>query len=77
LPNGTLGILCKQIFPIIVEYAETHEPTYTFDHYAAALDLLDQLCRQFRNKAQQVVNELLVRLHRTTLLITSHSFNNL
>jgi hypothetical protein len=68
--------LCKQFFPGIVEYAGTQEPACTFDHYAAALDLPDRLCRQF-HKAQWVVNELLVRLHRTTLLITSHSFNNL
>jgi hypothetical protein len=77
LPNGILGILCKQFFPGIVEYDRTWEPTYMFDHYAATLDLPDRLCRQFRNKAQQVVNELLVRLHCTTLLITSHSFNNI
>jgi hypothetical protein len=77
LPNGILGILCKQFFPGIVEYAGTREPAYTFDHYAAALDLPDRLCRQFCNKAQWVVNELLVRLYRTTLLITSYSFNNL
>jgi hypothetical protein len=77
LPNGILGILCKQLFPGIVEYAETWEPAYMFNHYATALNLPDRLCRQFRNKAQRVVNELLVRLHCTILLIASHSFNNL
>jgi hypothetical protein len=48
LPNGILGILCKQFFPGIVEYAGMPEPAYMFDHYAATLDLPDWLCRQFR-----------------------------
>jgi hypothetical protein len=48
-------------FPGIVEYAKTPEPAYTFDHYIAATDLSNWLCRQFRNKGQRVVNELFVK----------------
>jgi hypothetical protein len=75
LPSGILGLLCKMHFLGIVEYAGTWEPAYTFDRYAATLDLPDWLSREFRNMGQRVVKELFVRLHCTTLLITSHSFD--
>ena len=37
--NGILGLLCKEHFPGLVEYAGVTGPTYLFDHYAAPLML--------------------------------------
>jgi hypothetical protein len=35
-PNGILGLLCREHFPELVEYAGVTGPDYTFDHYAVA-----------------------------------------
>jgi hypothetical protein len=31
-PNGILGLLCREQFPGLVEYAGVTGPAYTFDH---------------------------------------------
>ena len=41
LPNGILGLLCREHFPGLVEYVGVTGPAYTFDHYAVALDAVD------------------------------------
>jgi hypothetical protein len=33
-PNGILGLLCREHFPGLVEYAGVTGPAFTFDHYA-------------------------------------------
>ena len=68
--NGILGLLCKEHFPGLVEYAGVTGPAYSFDHYAAAPDATDQARRVFNNKAERVKQELWVSLPRTTLLNT-------
>ena len=68
--NGTLGLLCKEHFPGLVEYAGVTGPAYSFDHYAAAPDAADRARRVFNNKAERVKQELWVSLPRTTLLNT-------
>jgi hypothetical protein len=40
-PNNILGLLCREHFPGLVEYAGVTEPAYTFDHYAIAPDVVD------------------------------------
>ena len=37
-PNGILGLLCREHFPGLVEYAGVTSPAYTFDHYVVAPD---------------------------------------
>ena len=73
--NGILGLLCKEHFPGLVEYAEVTGPTDSFDHYAAAPDAVDWAHRVFNNKVERVKQELWVSLPRTTLLNTSHSLD--
>ena len=70
--NGILGLLCKEHFPGLVEYARVTGPAYSFDHYAAAPDAADRARRVFNNKAERVKQELWVSLPRTTLLNISH-----
>ena len=54
--NHILGLLVRNNYPGLVQLASVREPTYTFDHYAAASD------PQYGNKAQRVRGELLVSL---------------
>jgi hypothetical protein len=35
-PNGILGLLCREHFPRLVEYARVTGLAYTFNHYAIA-----------------------------------------
>jgi hypothetical protein len=58
--NGILGILCREHFPGLVEYAGVTEPAYTFEHYAVARDAPDRDGRVFPNKAERVKQELWV-----------------
>ena len=73
--NGILGLLCKEHFPGLVEYAGVTGPAYSFDQYTAVPDAADWVCRVFNNKAERVKQELWVSLPRTTLLNTSHSLD--
>ena len=73
--NGILGLLCKEHFPSLVEFAAKTESAYVFDHYAVADDARDLVGRQFPNKAERMKAELWVRLPHTTLLNTSHSLD--
>jgi hypothetical protein len=57
-PNGILGLLCREHFPVLVEYARVTGPTYTFDHYVVAPDAVDQDDMEFNNKAKRVKQEL-------------------
>jgi hypothetical protein len=43
-PNGILGLLCREYFPGLVEYAGVTGPAYTFDHYDVAPDAVDYKC---------------------------------
>jgi hypothetical protein len=62
LPNGILGLLCRDHFPRLVEYARVTGPAYTFDHYVVALDTVDRDDREFNKKAERVKQELWVSL---------------
>ena len=73
--NVILGLLCREHFLGLVEYAGVMGPAYSFDHYAAAPDAEDRAGRVFNNKAEQVRQELWVSLPRTILLNTSHSLD--
>jgi hypothetical protein len=71
-PNGILGLLCREHFPGLVEYAGVTSPAYTFDHYAVTPDAVDRDDRQFNNKVERVKLELWVSLPRTILFNKSH-----
>jgi hypothetical protein len=71
-PNGILGLLCREHFPGLVEYAGVTSPANTFDHYAVAPDAVDRDGRQFNNKAERVKQELWVSLPRTILFNKLH-----
>ena len=73
--NGILGLLCKEHFPGLVEYARVTGPAYSFDNYAVAPDAADRDRRVFNNKVDHVKQELWVSLPHTTLLNTSHSLD--
>ena len=75
LPGGILGLLCREHFPGLVDWAGGVELAYTFEHYASAPDARDREGKKFDNKAQRVVKELWVSLPRTILLNTSHSYH--
>jgi hypothetical protein len=60
-PNDTLGLLCREHFPGLIEYAGLTGPAYTFDHYTVALDAVDRDGSEF-NKAERVKQELWVSL---------------
>jgi hypothetical protein len=62
LPNGILGVLCREHFPGLVEYVGLTGLDYTFDHYAVAPDAVDQDGREFNNKAERVKQKLWVSL---------------
>jgi hypothetical protein len=75
-PNGILGLLCREHFPGLIEFAGKMEPAYSFDHYTSAADMPDRNDRVFNNKAEQGKQELWVRLPPNTLLNTSDSIDN-
>jgi hypothetical protein len=75
--SGILGLLCREHFPGLVEYAGVMGPAYSFDHYATAPDAADRDGRVFGNKAERVRRELWVSLPRTILLNALHSLDNL
>ena len=58
--NGILGLLCREHYPGLVEYAGVRGPAYTFNHYAAAPDAPDRDGRVFNNKAERLKQELWV-----------------
>jgi hypothetical protein len=62
LPNGILGLLCREHFPGLVEYAGVMGLAYTFGHYVVASDAVDRDDRKFNNKAERVKQELWVSL---------------
>ena len=57
----------------MVAFGGSIEPTYTWEHYVASPHIPNQDYRVFSNKAEQVVGELWVSLHCTTVLCTSLS----
>jgi hypothetical protein len=61
-PNGILGLLCREHFPGLVEYAGVTDPAYTFDDYVVAPDAVDRDDGEFNNKAERVNQELWVNL---------------
>ena len=73
LPNGILGLLCRQHFPGMVAFGGSMEPGYTLEHYVAFLDMPDRDDRVFRNKAERVMVELWISLPHITMVCTSLS----
>jgi hypothetical protein len=61
-PKGILGLLCREQFPGLVEYARVTGLAYTFDHYVVVPDAVDQDDREFNNKVERVKQELWVSL---------------
>jgi hypothetical protein len=61
-PNGILGLLCREHFPGLVEYAGVTGPAYTFNHYVVAPDVVDRDDKEFNNKTERVKQELWVSL---------------
>jgi hypothetical protein len=60
LLNDIFGILCKQFFPGIVEYAGTREPAYTFDttqHSGFTILALQAIPQQGTAGGQQAVGK--------------------
>lgn len=57
-PNGILGLLCREHFPGLVNFAGGVELAYTFEHYVSAPDTRDRVGRKFDNKAERVTKEL-------------------
>jgi hypothetical protein len=62
LPNGILGLLCREHFSGLIEYAEVTGPADTFGHYTIAHNAVDRDGREFNNKAERVKQELWVSL---------------
>jgi hypothetical protein len=62
-PNGILGLLCREHFPRLVEYAGVMGPAYIFDHYTVAPDVVDREGQEFNNKTDRVKQELWVSLN--------------
>jgi hypothetical protein len=61
-PNGILGLLCREHFPVLAKYVVVTSPTYIFDHYAVAPDAVDRDDSDFNHKAERVKQELWVSL---------------
>jgi hypothetical protein len=61
-PNGIHGLLCREHFPGLVEYAGVISPAYTFDHYVVAPDAIDRDDSEFNNKAERANQVLWVSL---------------
>jgi hypothetical protein len=72
---GIIGLLCREPFPRLVEYAGVTDPAYTFDHYVVAPDAVDRDGKEFNNKTERVKQELWVSLPRTILFSMSHSLH--
>jgi hypothetical protein len=53
-PNGILGLLYREHFPELVEYAGVMSLAYTFDHYVVASNAVGQDDREFNNMAERV-----------------------
>jgi hypothetical protein len=60
-PNGIIGLLCGEHFPVLVEYTGVMGPAYTFDHYAVAPIAVGWDDREF-NKIERVKQDLWVSL---------------
>jgi hypothetical protein len=58
--GGILGLLCRQHFPGMVQYAGNLEPATSFNHYAMAPDALP-----YGNKADRVLAAFWVSLPRS------------
>jgi len=73
--SGILGLLCREHFPGLVEYAGVTGPAYSFDHYVAAPDAEGRDSKAFNNKAEPVRAELWVSLPHSIWLNISHSLD--
>jgi hypothetical protein len=73
--NGIIGLLCREHFPRLIEYAGVTGPSYTFDHYVVAPDAVDQDDREFNTKAERVKQEMWVSLPRPILVNMLHSLH--
>jgi hypothetical protein len=61
-PNGILGLICREHFPGLVEYAGVTGLAYTLDHYIVASNAVDWDGKEFNNKVERVKQELWVSL---------------
>ena len=73
LPNGIVGLLCREHFPGMVHYNEKYEPATTYEHYLAADDAQDATGHTYDSVAERIMHEFYVNHPRTTLLNTLHS----
>jgi hypothetical protein len=73
-PNDILSLLIRDHFTEIFEYGKHSSPSYSFDHYVVAPDIVDQDDMLF-NKVERVKQELWVSLPCTILFNTSHSLH--
>ena len=73
LPNGILGLLCREHFPGMVRYNDQDVPATLYEHYLAAEDREDERGHRYENVAERIMNEFYVSISRTTLLTTLHS----
>ena len=73
LPNGIMGLLCREHFPGLVTHVGAREPAYTYEHYVSAPDAEDETGHTYDSVAERVMTEFWVSLPPTTLLNTLHS----
>jgi hypothetical protein len=79
LPNGILGVLCRQHYPGFVTVGEGEDArevlVITFDHYTLMIDLPNPTKRTFQNKAHWVVGEFWVSLPCNKLYFSVNRIN--
>ena len=72
IPNGILGLLCKDHYPGCVEVDGQLQPASSWEHYIKHVDRRDRGGRMYANRAERVLEELWVSLLGTTSVNISH-----
>ena len=72
IPNGILGLLCKDHYPECIEIDGRLQPASAWEHYIQAIDRPDREGRCFASKAERVLQELWVSLVCAIIVNTSH-----
>ena len=72
IPNGILGLLCKDHYPRCIEIDGRLQPASAWEHYIQAIDRPDREGRCFASKAERVLQELWVSLVCAIIVNTSH-----
>ena len=55
LPNGIVGLLCREHFPGMVHYNEKYEPATTYEHYLAADDAPDATGHTYDSVPERII----------------------